>query len=249
MKNHLEEQIISEFGSEITQKIYCKNAHAGLWESEEILIEKYFKQNSTVLDVGCGTGRTTIPMHKMGYKITGMDIVPAMIENARKIAETNKLKIKYEIGDATALTYESNSFDNVLFSFNGWAQIPGQNNRLQALKEIYRVLTPDGYFIFTSLIRSTVGFKFFWIRKWIRINILKPLGLKIVEVDFGDLFFYRKDGEKQYSQKQFMHFHSTTEVKRQLVKAGFKLIFFERGNIISDKDTGEAPPMFFVCKK
>lgn len=101
-----------------------KNAGSGLWESEEVLIRKYFKLRSTILDISCGTGRTTMYLKKLWYKITDIDITPAMINNARNIAKLNSLKIVYEIGDVTDLKYRNTIFDNVLFSFNGWTQIP-----------------------------------------------------------------------------------------------------------------------------
>lgn len=249
MSNIIRDQIINEWSSQTTQELYVKKAEEGLWGSEEILIKKYFEPKSTILDIGCGTGRTTIHLSKLEYKVTGLDFTPAMIKNAMEIAKSKKIKINYEVGDATDLKFKESSFDNVLFSFNGWAQIPGENNRIKALTEIFRVLKPDGHFIFTSLIRKIQGYGIFWIKQWIKEYILKPLGFNIKEVDFGDVLFYRKGNSSRSNQKQYMHYPSIKEVKGQIAKAGFNLVFIERSDAISSKKTGEAPPMFYVCKK
>ena len=37
-----------------------------------------------VLEIGCGTGRVTIPIAQLGFPVTGLDIVPGMIERARR---------------------------------------------------------------------------------------------------------------------------------------------------------------------
>lgn len=248
MIDELKNQVINEFSSEITQKIYIKKTNAGLWGSEEFLIKKYFIPQSVVLDIGCGTGRTTIPMHKLGYNVTGLDITPAMIKNAKEIAESGGLKIKYYIGDATNLNYEDDTFDNVLFSFNGWTQIPGNNNRLEALKEIIRILKPDGYFIFTANTRKTGRFSLFWIKQWIRFYVLKPSGLTIEEVNFGDMFFIREDENKRFQQKQYIHIPRLKEVKNQINKVGFNLVLIKKGNNICSNNTGKYSPTFFVCK-
>lgn len=162
---NLKEHVISKWSLNGTQEWYIKKAESGLWGSEEVLIRKYFKPNSTILDIGCGTGRTTIHIQKLGYKVTGIDITSAMINNARGIAKLKNLKIDYEMGDVTELKYKNSSFDNAIFSFNGWAMIPGKINRVKALEEIFRVLKPGGYFIFTSLLRNIREFKKFWIKQ------------------------------------------------------------------------------------
>lgn len=146
----LQQEIIEEFSSSVVQEKYLGIAENGFWESEEKLIKQYFAKGSSVLDVGCGSGRTTIPLYEIGYKVVGLDITPKMIEIAKKIANSKGLDIVYREGDATKLDVDSNSFDNALFANNGWAQIPGKENRLQALKEIYRILNPGGLFIFTA---------------------------------------------------------------------------------------------------
>lgn len=249
MTINLKEHVINAFSSKFTQEWYVKKAESGLWGSEEILIRKYFKPKSKILDIGCGTGRTTISLHKLGYTVIGIDITPEMINNAKIISKCKKLKIKYEIGDATDLIYKNSSFDNALFSFNGWTQIPGKNNRLKALSEIYRILKPGGHFIFTSHIRKMQGFTMFWTKQWINIYILKPLGAKIKEVDYGDYFFDIESTNKSNNQKQYIHLPSLKYVKKQITKVGFKLIYLVRGDVISCKNTDEDPPIFYICKK
>lgn len=262
MKN-LQKHIIDEFSSDVTQGRYLKSVGDGFWESEEVLIKKYFKVGSTVLDIGCGVGRTTIPLYTLGYKVLGVDITPRMIENAKKIADSKSLNITYEIGDATKLKYKDNSFDNALFSNNGWTQIPGKDNRLEALKQTYRVLKPGGYYIFITHIRKLGGsYIMFWIKQWIRFFILKPLGFNIEEVDFGDRFFVRESiSGKESKQKQYIHIPNVKEVKKQINASGFELVEMTSMKDISSEDsqmgratlsTKEHPtlsPIFYVCRK
>lgn len=249
MTKHLQQHIINEFSSSVTQELYIQKAKNGLWKSEEILVKKYFKPKSTILDIGCGTGRTTIHLHKLGYKVTGINITPAMIKNAQKIAKSKKLKIKYEIGDATNLRFKASTFNNAIFSFNGWTQIPEEKNRLKTLKEIHRVLKPNGHFIFTSHLRKMRGFTAFWLKQWLKLYLLKPLGFNIKEIDFGDRFFDREGTNKPCNHKQYIHIPNLKKVKTQIAKAGFDLVFIARANTISEEKTGETPPMFYVCKK
>jgi ubiquinone/menaquinone biosynthesis C-methylase UbiE len=246
--HELQKHVVEEFGSPLVQEMYIKKAEEGLWGSEELLIKKYFKKKSAVLDIGCGTGRTTISLFKMGYKVTGLDITPQMIANAKKTAQRKKLKIKYVLGDATDLPYNDSTFDAALFSNNGWTQIPGKANRAQALKNVFRVLKPRGYFIFTTHIRKMQGFTFFWIKQWVKQYILKPLGFGIEEIDFGDRFFDRETTGTQFSSRQYIHIPSMGEVKKAVHTAGFELVFIARGNEISSKDSNPSP-MAYVCQK
>ena len=149
--NHYSRQTIQE----LYKKVYTWE---GLWKGEALLIDKYYAKNSSVLDIGCGSGRTTFPLAKKGFKVVGVDLVPEMIKTAKELAKSFDMAIDFQVGDATNLHFNENSFENALFSFCGWNQIPGRENRLKALKEINRVLKPGGYFIFASKI-SSLNFK------------------------------------------------------------------------------------------
>lgn len=255
----LQKDIIREFSGDKVQKEYIEMAEEEqLWEVEKKLIKKYFiKNRARVLDIGCGTGRTTIPLVKLGYSVIGIDITPKMIENANNIARKKKLKIDYRIGDATNLKFKDNNFDYALFSNQGWTQIPGKGNRKIAVKEIYRILKKNGIYIFSFHPRLWFSrYFFFWLLKWFKFYILKNIWLKIEEESFGDRFFnressdfYNKKSEKyikaQYKLRQYIHIASIQEVEKQIKETGFKILYMERG--LSEQS--KTKPIFVVCKK
>ena len=107
----------------------------GLWNSEKIIFEKYIKKTDNILDIGCGAGRTTINLYKLGYKnIIGLDLSTNLIEYAKNYVRENNLDIEFVNGDATKLEYEDNIFDVVIFSYNCMQCIPGKKNRDSVLK-------------------------------------------------------------------------------------------------------------------
>jgi SAM-dependent methyltransferase len=56
---------------------------------------------ASVLDVGCGTGSLALRLAERGYRVTGIDFSPAMIESAR--AKDRNGQVDWRTGDVTAL--------------------------------------------------------------------------------------------------------------------------------------------------
>lgn len=72
----------------------------------------------SILDVGCGTGKSTEPVltNAGDHKVTlsGIDPDEAMLGEARKSAKKNKLSIEYLQGKADKLPFEKETFDAVI---------------------------------------------------------------------------------------------------------------------------------------
>jgi SAM-dependent methyltransferase len=137
-----------------TALMYARTAtQIGLWESERIMVQRYFALTDDLLEVGCGGGRAGLGMLKLGY--TGLqltDFSEAMVSITRGVlADINPTWAALVAQqDATALTYSDASFDGVIYAFNGLMCLPDRDARLAALRSIHRVLRPLGILIFTA---------------------------------------------------------------------------------------------------
>lgn len=194
-----------------------KNAttDVGLWASEKYAIGNYVDKTDRILDVGCGAGRTTLAMDKLGFHtVLGIDLNPAMIDAARALAPT----LKFRVGDATDLASHDNRFDAILFSFNGIMTIPGRHNRIKAFSEIYRVLRPTGIFIFTTHDREADSkFHEFWkeeFDRWVEGKQDSRL------FELGDLVSYSQDVNGEI----YIHIPTREEILNCLGEVGFELI-------------------------
>lgn len=94
-----------------------------------------------VLDVACGTGNTTLPAAKTGATVTGVDLAPNLVEQARENARAAGLDAKFEEGDVEALSYPDASFDAVITMFG--AMFAPRPELVAA--ELKRVCRPGGF--------------------------------------------------------------------------------------------------------
>ncbi|OGW60773.1 MAG: hypothetical protein A2V83_02465 [Nitrospirae bacterium RBG_16_64_22] len=88
----------------------------------------------TFLDVGAGTGRTSLALAREGGIVTASDASPAMMDVAREKAASLGLALSFETADAQALPFSSRSFDTVV-CFRVLMHVPDWR---KALSEICR---------------------------------------------------------------------------------------------------------------
>lgn len=97
--------------------------------------------DDTALDVACGPGILACALARRVRHVTGIDLTPAMLEQARRTqAEQGIVNMSWDMGDATALPYPDGHFDIVScrFTFHHLA------DPLAALKEMVRVCREGG---------------------------------------------------------------------------------------------------------
>ena len=108
--------------------------------AEEFIARLPLPPGARVLDVACGTGNTTLPLARRGCHVTGVDIAPNLLEQARTRAAAEFLPIHFDEGDAEALPYPDATFDAVVSMFGAmFAPHPAL-----VAAEFARVLKPGG---------------------------------------------------------------------------------------------------------
>ena len=102
------------------------------------------QSDQRILDVGCGTGTLAL-MIKQAHpstEVSGVDGDQKIIGIAKQKSDSTGIKVKFDHGLATKLPYPDNSFDRV-FSSLMFHHLSSEDKGF-ALKEIYRVLKPNG---------------------------------------------------------------------------------------------------------
>ena len=222
----------------------------GLWDAEEILIQKYFAPNVSVLDIGCGAGRTSIPLAQQGYRVTAIDLSPGMIRKAQKQARIYETEVMFLVMDAMDMRFPDASFDHALFSYNGIELIPGMAGKRKVIQEAQRVLKLGGCFIFTT-------HSIFALNRWapyrahlfLKFCMAKVLHLTMKEKEIGERLL---ENEQEVPYLQIV---SPAKFKNLLQETGFELIYFNsRKRIEKAKKPGPTANFddsfkFYVAKK
>lgn len=131
---------------------YTKNT---VLEVDFVIEELKLQEGSSILDVGCGTGRHAIELAKRGYKVTGIDISSGMLSEARKMAEQANVKVEWIHCDAVKYT-PTKTFGAVICLCEGAFGLVGRDEDplerdLAILQNISDALKPNGGFILTTL--------------------------------------------------------------------------------------------------
>jgi SAM-dependent methyltransferase len=219
---------------------YARAAHTlGLWESERVLIEKYFPDRAApLLEAGCGAGRATLGLWALGYRrLTAFDFAEELVDQARSLAiEREAEAIHFLVADATDLknsvaervSVSSESaarglkpratpaplFCGALFLFNGLMQIPGRENRRAALRELHRVCAPGAPLLFTTHDRTSSSTERVLWRleklRWARGEQDPRL------IEFGDRYF-----DEAGVGRTFMHLPDRAEILADLAATGW----------------------------
>ncbi len=108
--------------------------------AEKFIARLGLRPGETVLDVACGTGNLAIPAARAGARVTGVDIAPNLIAQARIEARAVGIIADFDVGDAEALPYVDRQFDATVTMFGAmFAYRPAR-----AAAELLRVTKPGG---------------------------------------------------------------------------------------------------------
>jgi ubiquinone/menaquinone biosynthesis C-methylase UbiE len=237
--------------------------YEGLQKPEQTIFDLLKDELSSMkmLDIGIGAGRTTKHFAPFVKEYTGIDYATGMVKTCKKKYCSIFPGIIFQEADVRKLDlYNENTFDFILFSFNGIDYITAEE-RFLALQQIQRVLKPEGYFCFSSHNIQSLGnsnqFK-------LRLNFIALIKQMIVwrkvkrmnRVQFEKIaaseFVCINDGAHGFGLQT--HYFRPAAQQEILIKAGFKNIRFfsletgleiEREQISSLTDRW----VYYLCRK
>jgi ubiquinone/menaquinone biosynthesis C-methylase UbiE len=94
----------------------------------------------SLLEVGCGMGTDSLVLAQNGFNVTGVDITLAHLDLAKKLFNLYQSDGTFLEDNAEQLSFPDNSFGCV-YSYGVLHHTP---NTAKSIKEIYRVLRPNG---------------------------------------------------------------------------------------------------------
>ena len=101
----------------------------------------------SVLEIACGTGRVSIPIARLGFAVTGVDIVPGMIERAR--SKSVGLSARWIEGDARTFDL-GEQFRLIFLTGNAFQAFLTNADQAALLQRVRTHLHTEGLFAFET---------------------------------------------------------------------------------------------------
>ena len=200
-----------------------------LWSGTVVaLLGRHGASGRRLLDVGCGTGKSTEALAARGYAVTGVDVSPAMLALAR---ERLGADVPLHAGDVRALP-DLGRFD-VATLLDDVVNHLAPDDLVSAFAGLRRVLRPGGRLLFDA---NTLGAyrRYFSATEatederglllwWGRTNPdLAPGGTAVLTIEA-----FVEDGAGRYdrrSSRQEQHHHPPARLRAALAEAGLEVL-------------------------
>jgi ubiquinone/menaquinone biosynthesis C-methylase UbiE len=125
------------------------------------------RPNDTVLDVACGGGIVVCAFAPEVKHVTGIDMTPAMLDQARQLAAAKGIgNVSWDQGDVGSLPYVDGTFDIVVTRFSMHHFL----DPIAVLREMMRVCAPGGRVVVVDMYASDDAAK---AAEWNRLEKLR----------------------------------------------------------------------------
>ncbi len=165
-----------------------------------------------VLDIGCGTGRQTLLLARLGCEVLALDISFSMLLAARENAARAGLadRVAFVQALADALPIRPSAFDRAYSIFGAYNHAP---RYLRGFRQVWRALRPGGRFLLTVLNKHQLT----W---WVE-TIMKKRGRQLKQRLKSDLCYLAvRYGRRK--KRVWTRLFTARKLRRALRRAGFE---------------------------
>ena len=146
--NYFDERYLDVFGDSFTAEhtAYEADAIAGFLQLPPAV---------KILDLACGQGRHAVALAQMGYRVTGLDLSPALLAHARDASRAAGVDIAWLEGDMRDLPWQD-EFDAVINITSAFGYFPTDEENEAVLRQVAKVLKPGGQFLIETMHRDYI---------------------------------------------------------------------------------------------
>jgi SAM-dependent methyltransferase len=182
-------------------------------------------KGARILDLCCGHGRHLLPLAKMGYQMTGLDLSEKALAILAESAKNKKIKIRIIRSDMRKIPFES-EFDAVINMFSAFGYLETDYEDFKVLKAVAKALKPGGKFLIDIMNRDWMLANF-QPKSWEKIGKLLVLEERIYDAKTHRLTVKIQILDEKGRWHKTAHTHrvySLGEIRKNLSKAGLKII-------------------------
>lgn len=123
--------------------------YLGLPGEKEFYVSESLRYNPPVMEIGCGTGRITIPVAQAGVDIVGIDNSDGLLKEAEnKIKSLKTIPGNIELINADMRTFSlDKKFNLIIIPYRAFLHMHSVEDQKKTLKNIYNHLAPNGTLI------------------------------------------------------------------------------------------------------
>ena len=223
----------------------------------DMLLGRYGNHIRKIINFGCGTGRHDIELTKLGYRCTGLDMSPLMIDIARENSRIEKLQIDFDVADICQ--YEpTQKYDAVISLFHVMSYQNSNEKIMAAFRTARKALSNGGLFLFDVWYgpgvlsdKPCVRVKEVEDDKNRLVRIARPVmhdENDVVDVCYEVLVIDKESNEtKLINETHHMRYFFRPELEFYLRETGFELIDnLDCGTL--DKTSYDSWTSYFVAK-
>ncbi|MGN7454725.1 class I SAM-dependent methyltransferase [Paenibacillus pasadenensis] len=107
------------------------------------------RPGARIADIGCGMGRHSLALSRLGYEVSGLDLSQALLREAR--SQPGSEAVSWFEGDMRRMPFEDGQFDAAVNLFTSFGYFEEDREHLQVLREMRRILRPGGRFVIDFL--------------------------------------------------------------------------------------------------
>ncbi len=243
-KSEMNEWFATWFNSPYYHLLYNnRSEHEANLFLDNLILELKPANNTTVLDLACGAGRHARALAKYGLSVSGCDLSPNSIEEAKRISSSD---IHFFVHDMRNALPEKYIFVFNLFTSFGYFE--SQLENLKVLQSVHNALLPDGLLVLDFMnvekVKANLKSEETIQRDSIAFSIRRKIenGIIIKDISFTD-------HEKAYSFQERVQALTEKDFEKLLTDAKFVITKKAGDYQLTPFDEKNSDRLILFCKK